>query len=347
MVNVLNSISGTYFSANIPDIVFSLTGEKAAVIMTVDGEIIYSEHLFPSRGIIKISDLPNLITPYAKQKLTVAFELKIKEVVEDGTQPSTVTMSANVIYCSADVDTTAEDFTSHHFLSLMLGKKTTAVGRLEYLHYIGTDTATVTASYDDGTTEKFTLTPVGGNSKYTTIEVSPALFAKKDKQLIRYTVVAGERLQMFVIDFKNPDCAPILIFDNSFGVEELIYCTGTETVSPSFKRESSYIEGIQKNYNIEETKTFKADTGYLSFDEANWAGDLFRSEYIRVVNFYSGVPNIGKEVIITESKLDYTNDYDEMPRFTFSYQYAQRNHNVLDLKREGRIFDNTFDNTFN
>ena len=35
-----------------------------------------------------------------------------------------------------------------------------------------------------------------------------------------------------------------------------------------------------------------------------------------------------------------------VPRFTFSYQYAQRNHNVFDTLRSGRIFDNTFDNTF-
>jgi hypothetical protein len=36
-----------------------------------------------------------------------------------------------------------------------------------------------------------------------------------------------------------------------------------------------------------------------------------------------------------------------MPRFTFSYQYAQRIQNVLQMDRVGRIFDNTFDHTFN
>ena len=52
-------------------------------------------------------------------------------------------------------------------------------------------------------------------------------------------------------------------------------------------------------------------------------------------------------MIITDSKAEYTNDDAALPRFTFTYQYAQRLHNVLQLQREGRIFDNTFDNTFN
>ena len=55
----------------------------------------------------------------------------------------------------------------------------------------------------------------------------------------------------------------------------------------------------------------------------------------------------GKEVVITDSKSDRSNDDAELPRITFTYQYAQRNHNVLQLYREGRIFDNTFDDTCN
>ena len=46
-------------------------------------------------------------------------------------------------------------------------------------------------------------------------------------------------------------------------------------------------------------------------------------------------------------KSDRTNDDDHLPRFTFSYQYSQRIHNVLQMNRVGRIFDNTFDHTFN
>lgn len=346
MITVTNTLSGMYFSASIPSVVFAINGVKASVVMTVDEEIVYSEYLYPVKSIIKVSDLSNLITPYAKQKLKIAFSIAITEEYDDATPPNSVRINADVIYCEVDYGTTASDFIAYHFLSILLGKKTTAIGRLEYLHFIGTDAAMATASYSDNSTESFPLIPVGGNDKYTTIEVSSSLFVKSNKTLIGYVVIAGNRRQQYVIDFSNPDCAPILIFDNSFGVEELLYCTGTATLSPTFKRDVAYIEGMQRNYNIEETKTFKADTGILTFAEADWASELFRSKYIRVVNFVDGQPNIGREVMITESKNEYTNNYSELPRITFSYQYAQRNHNVIDLNRIGRIFDNTFDNTF-
>ena len=56
---------------------------------------------------------------------------------------------------------------------------------------------------------------------------------------------------------------------------------------------------------------------------------------------------MGKRVTISDSKSDNDNLLDAIPRFTFSYSYAQRQHNVLDMRRAGRIFDNTFDHTFN
>ena len=165
-----------------------------------------------------------------------------------------------------------------------------------------------------------------------------------------YTVEAGSRSQRFEIDFSCPDCAPILEFYNSFGVWELLYCTGTHKVSPQYKRSSTRIKGLLCNYHIEETRNFMADTGILTTAMANWAEDLFRSDEVYVVNVIDGQitsTDGGKLVAITDSKSEITNDIDFMPRFTFTYQYAQRMQNVLQLNRVGRIFDNTFDDTFN
>ena len=349
MITVTQSISGTYFSANIPDVVFAIDGVCADVAMTADGEQVYSERLYPVGGVIELAELDRLLTPYARQRLKVQLSVKIEELAAESDSDAaadTAELSADIVYCEADVNIAAADFVASHFLTTLDGEKTTAVGRLEYLHFIGTDPASVTADYDDGTQRQFALQPVAGNGRYTTLDVSPAQFDIDNKLLLGFAVQAGARSFRFAIDFDEPDCAPVLVFDNSFGVEELLYCTGTHTVAPSYKREG-YIGRYQRNYDITETRTFKADTGILSFAMANWADELFRSQCVHVVNFKDGQPNIGKEVIITESKSEYTNDGDSMPRFTFSYQYAQRNHNVLDTLRAGRIFDNTFDNTFN
>lgn len=347
---VTSSFSGTYFSSSIPDVVLTTTESRVRATILVDSNTIYDEYLYPVSGLITIADLTSLLTPYAKAALTVDVEINlVEQSVTDNTETdiSTVSLTGTVVYSSADVDTTASDFCSKHFLSILLGTKITSIGRLEYLHFLGTDSATVTAIYSDGSQQSFDATIIAGNSKYTTIDLSPDRFNIADKTLVAYTVTAGSRSQYYEIDFTCPDCAPILLFTNSFGVQELAYCTGTHKVAPEYKRNSALISGKLRNYSIEETRTFKANTGIMNFDMANWFDDVFRSNEIYIVNIIDGTPTVGREVTVTDSKSEYGNDDDEQPRFTFSYRYAQLNQNVLQLNRSGRIFDNTFDNTFN
>ena len=368
MIALISSLSGIYFSTAIPDLTFSIDGSQAVVAISVDDSAIYAETLYPIGSQISVTDLPGMLGLYAERRLSIDVKVRITEMTvtkgEDTTVDilgqtttipgaTTVTtddtkeLTFSVSYSRADVGTSASDFCSKHFLTILGGTKITALGRLEYLHYLGTDSASCTALYSDGTTDEFTPEVVGGNTRYTTLDVSPDRFLSDGKQLVSYTVRAGERAQRFDLDPTMPDCAPILLFDNSFGVQELLYCTGTHKVAPEYKRSSARINGLLRNYEIEETRVFHADTGIMNTAMANWADELFRSREVYIVNIYDGNPTVGKEVVITDSKSEYTNDDDNMPRFTFSYQYAQRIHNVLQMNRAGRIFDNTFDHTFN
>ena len=266
MISVTQSISGTYFSANIPDVVFVIDGYRAGVTMTIDGVQIYSEHLYPVHGEITIAELDRLLTPYVRQKLKAKLVISINEFVLASDKPAASTsLSADIIYCVADINTTADDFIDTHFLTLLEGEKLTALNRLEYLHYIGSDNASVTAEYQGHDKKTFPIHPVAGNDKYKTLDVSPSQFVIDDAFLIGFVVQAGKRSFRFSIDFDEPDCAPILVFDNSFGVEELIYCTGTHTVAPTYKRSQGYIGRYNRNYDIAETRTFKADTGFIPF----------------------------------------------------------------------------------
>ena len=331
------------FSCSIPDVSFASAG-KARVVVAVGGETVYDEQLYPVDGTVTLEDLPGLVTPYARRQQTVA--LTVTATGEDGRQ--LYGDSAEVTYCQADFgDETAEHFLQNHFLSILMGTRVTALGRLELLHVPGDDTATCLARYSDGTAQTFAPAVIQDGGHYRTLDVSPSAFTAGGKTLLGYTVTAGSRTQEYEIDLAGPDCAPILIFVNSFGLDELAYCTGIHRVDPSYKRSTAYIGRLQRNYRIDETRAFKADTGPLTMAMANWWDEVFRSDSVRVVNIYNGEPNVGKDLLITDSKSEYSNDDAEIPRFTFTYQYAQRNHNVVDLLRAGRIFDNTFDNTFN
>ena len=345
---IIDGLSGTYLSATLPDVSFSISGYRAHIEVKADDDTLFSDYLFPHDGLITFSELAELVQPYAQRRLMVDLTVTLTEEFEDRDGKETQAMTATVVYCAADFGiSNASGFLEEHFLSILQGEKVTAMGRLEYLHYIGDDAATATAEYSDGSTAEIPLEAVAGNDRFKTVDASPKQLSAEGKSLVAYTVKAGARQQRFVIDFADPDCAPILMFENSFGCDELVYCTGTHTVSPEYTRESAYFNKIRKNYYIEENREFKADTGVLNLPMANWLDDLFRSQNVCIVNFYDSEPVVGKEVIITESKSEYTNDADELPRFTFTYTYAQKNHNVVDIRRGGRIFDNTFDDTFN
>jgi hypothetical protein len=352
MITIIKTLSGKYFSSSVPDVEFTISGAKAGVQMLVDGSEIYGENLFPVGGKITLSDLTDLLTPYARQGLIVALDIKISERDDTDQELSNAEINASVIYCCVDFQTSnvqvnVSDFCDNHFLSILLGPKISAPGRLEFLHYLSTDDASVIAEYSDGTKATFVPPAVQGNEKYTTIDVSPSRFVSEGKTLVRVTAIAGKRTQEFDMDPEQPDAAPILLFVNSFGVEELLYCTGKHQVSPSYTRTTAWVNGNLKNIKIEEKRKFSADTGYLNVAMQNWADELFRSDEVRLVNIYKGEPQVGKEVTLSDSKSEVSNADDDMAKFTFDYQYSQANHNVVEINRAGRIFDNTFDNTFN
>lgn len=347
--------SGSFFLENLPDIDILTAQTRLLVTITIGDDTIYDEHLYPADGEVTVSDLADIFRPYARRQLAVTATVTIAEeqVPDSGdtdtpavtdTQSTTLT----VYYSTVDiVGIDCQTFLDTHFLTLLEGHKTTYMGRLEYLHYMGKDTAQVTAHYADKTTLLFTAPAVGGNDIYTTIDVSPSRFETEGKDLLYYVVEAGARAMTLIIDDEERDVAPTLLFTNSFGCQELIYCTGKHEVDPQYTRDAAYISGVKVNYRITEQRTFNADTGYLGRDMANWADDLFRSDEVYLVNFVGGDAKVGKRVTLSDSKSKRDNLRDSVPRFTFSYTYAQRQHNVLDLQRAGRIFDNTFDNTFN
>lgn len=344
-ITIRNGIPTRCFSKNIPNLTVGIGGDRLEVGIRVNNAHVYSETLFPVNAMITLSELGNLLTSYVRRPLVAQCHITMEEY-KDGSATDRSSIDFTLVYCEADVPTSCDDFCHNHFLSLLIGTKITAVGRLEYLHYVGNDAANVTAYYTDGSTQSYGVTPMGSNPTFTTIDVSPKGYVQPGKSLRGYVVTAGARRQSFIIDATCPDASPILLFVNSFGCDELLYCTGTLKKSPTFKRKSAVIDGVNKNYSIVETRQFKADTGILNEDMADWFGDVLRSPLVRVVTLRGGSVTVGREVIITDSKTEQTNRAEEMPRFTFTYQYAQRNHNVVELDRTGRVFDHTFDYTF-
>lgn len=365
MITKLTSFQQKEFSCSIPDIGFSILGDRAGVKVVLtksgSGKTVYDELLYPDEGgAVALTDVDRLVEPYARKWLVFTLTVTISEQSvstnattgeETVTVMDTKTLSTTVVSCRANIlNTTAADFCRDHFLSLIGGAKQTASGFLEYLSYIGSDTCRCTAWYDDGSSRGFNVSSLNPGSDYTLVNVSPDNFITSGRTLVRYLISAGSREQEFeLMNDCEPDIAPVLLFMNSFGVQELAYCTGEHKMVSSFDRKQTRIGRLKTSYQVDDKVTFKADTGYLSFPMAEWWRDVLRSKDIRVLPVQNGGVLVGEglPVVISSEKVELSNAPDALPRYTFEYEYADRNHNVWDLRREGRIFDNTFDYTFN
>lgn len=346
------------FSSSLKDVVFSTRCHHARVTVGLryaetEGTV-FDETLYPdTAGTISLTSLSEMLEPYLRARLNVRMTVTMAEYVdEDDTAPSAVvsTDECDVLFAMVDVGEDAAAFVASHFLTTLNGPKMTAPGCEERVYAYGTEEVSVTACFlgDDGSMgwPKVTVTAAGVSDAISAFFVGPdavqALMPEVGGRLIRYEVRAGERCQEFVMAGRPVAPAPSLAFINSFGCIEFLHCYGVHQKDSSYTRSSARIRGRLRNYKVVEERVFKAGTGWLSAPMADWADELFRSQEVYV--WLDGRP--GREVVLTDSKSVIRNDDDDMPAFEFSYVYAQRIHNVMQRSHAGRIFDNTFDHTF-
>ena len=362
MITLYTSFQSKEFSCQVPDIVLAISLTRVLLTVTItksgDQKEIYSEYLYPDRsGVITLSDMDKLVEPYANKWLTFDLAVTIREekVTQNSagneviSNTSERSLSTTVVSCKANIlNMTASSWCTSRFLTLMDGTRTTAIGWVERLSYIGSDTPTCTAYYVDGSTLSWRV-PVLSTGEVTVIDTSSENFVSSGRELLRYVIVAGSRHMTYEVDLEaEPEVAPVLLFWNSFGVQELAYCTGELKQVSSFDRKQARIGRLKETYDMEEKVSFKADTGILTFPMANWWREVLRSKEIFVCSIVRGsVDTDGKPIVITSEKAELSNEADHLPRFTFEYEYADRNHNIFDVRAEGRIFDDTFDYTFN
>lgn len=346
MITILSDLNEYMLSSDLPELSFNTTSKEANVVLSKGDMVILNEQYVPdSSGVIKLRNLGKLLETYLYENLIETFHYLIKDSTN-----SIVEKDFKVQYCNVEIGMDTVSFLDSFFLSVLVGDKITSASRKEYLHLVCREETQLTAvvNYrillsDKTETVPLDLTKITSLNQISTVEVSPELFETNGKVLLGYTVIAGQRKQNYLVDRLNPRFAPSLLFTNSFGCQDTVYCLGIHQLESEYERSMAYIDGKYKAYHINENRKYKANTGILSTEMATWAEDLFRSKEVYLLE--QNMP--GKEITITESKIVRSNDPDELPSFNFEYRYAQRNHNLFTISKVGRIFDNTFDLSFN
>lgn len=330
------------FSSELTDFTFKASGETEFGFLCGEDILLHETYVPDADGMIKIRDLDELLEPYLIKNLME----ECSYYISDGYDAKAGKIK--VQYCKAEIGMDAGQFLKTHFLTRLMGDKVTAMNRREYLHLICTENTPVTAHIrykENGVVKEQTKTllTISVLNSVQTIDVSPSVINEPEKEFLGYTIKAGERKQTYLINRTSPRTEPDIIFTNSFGCQEIIYCQGTFQLEAEYERSQAIIDGKFKNYLIDENRKYKANTGVLTTDMANWMEDMFRSTEVYL--FDGGA--IGKEITLTDSKCIRSNDPDELPSFNFEYRYSQKNHNIMYMRKAGRIFDETFDRTFN
>lgn len=348
-----DKLSPILFTSSLDTFSFQIDGDSATVTITCAGEEVLRETYYPTSGIITIYDLGTLIADFVRPTVRATFSITITEHRGETDLSAWVSEDIVAYYSTADIDMDAMVFLNQFFLTLLEGKKLTKLGRREYLHASGDDVekAEVTAHFFDGgklvsveAPEDCTiLTSVNG---ITTMDVSPGHYEDLHSgNLFAYTVRMGKRIQEYQIDFNSGTSEPAILFSNAFGCQEIFYCTGKQEVAKEFERKSAVINNRKVNYSIKGTRTFKADTGMLPPGMVDFIDDLLGSDELYL--FRNGMKD--REIVVTDSKMEYSNEDDGTFEFTLSYQYSQKIQNIIykDGNAAGKIFDSPFGKMFN
>lgn len=298
---------------------------------------ILSQTYYPDENhLVTIYDLDRLLESYIAE-LCGSFTLLV-----DGTAVKTVT----VMTCRTDISERADTFYTDFFFTPCMGERDTAIGRYETVTMYCDATTAVNAicSYLTANGSIVTKTKaVKSFSGWQSVDVSPARFVDSAGRLISYVVQAGARKARYRVLSNPPEADPAFIFRNSFGCWETIYLTGARQVTPSYSRSNAIIEGRNIMYDIDETMSVKAQTGPLRPAMVPVALDLARSREIYLLGKNGAA---GDLITVTDVDVKHTNEDNTIPDFTFTYRRAERRSALVSVARPPRLFDSTFDDTY-
>lgn len=341
------------FSSTLADTVLTTTADVSVTLTDkTTGTIILAETYVPDLdNYVYIRDLGKVIEGVIDMTALVGtYNLAITD-----NAGSSFNFDFTVQYGTIEVNVGANIFIAHCFLTSLQGAKTTSLDRKEYLSLkVNTATdITTTATYSQNgviTTTTIIGKTINISDGIVTVDVSPSCFANSYQTLEQYTVTAGARSQTFIVD--NISCAgtPSFVFINCFGVKETLTCMGL--LDQENKYDGSQFctnEGQYIKYYTLLVKTFTSNIGIQSQAEAAWVEDIFMSKSVYLYDS-SGV---GKQITVIDPTVKRSSIATELPSISFTWRYAQENNNILKYKSAAsstlgnRIFDDTFDSTFN
>lgn len=327
---------------------FTISSNKLVNFVLKQGNnVILQENYTPdANSLIRVFDLFSLMEPYLIASPLLQFSYTVSASGE-----ASISKTFIVLLCRLVVACSAEDFVDNYFLTTLAGgDKVTSFGRTETLNFTtgrlssGGTAIPVTAEcvfVNDRNQLLKSTRSLGSVADYgiLSVDVSPSRFTQYGYNLLRYTVQAGARKQIFRVDQDKPEAIG-LKFRNSFGLVETFYFVGGDTVEPELTRSAAYFAGQYKTYYVDEQRKHTLNTGYIPESMFALADDLARTTEAWLMDDSGDIP-----ITIIESDTSRSDEDDGLFSFTVTYILASRCQQWIHLLPE--VFDDSFDDTYN
>lgn len=340
MIN-FNDIGSWHFVSELDELVVTTSGDSLSVsIYSSDNTLLLATTYVPVDGEVRIYHLHRLLSPLISGVVS-KFNITV-----GGMQSKWV----NVVQSRVAVGEPASLFLQEFFLSAVMSERDTAVGRKELLTVLPIE-ATVPdvvaeASYWDGTkvvTSSRTLAQGLSSGDAAEIDVSASRLVDDTLgRLVAYTIVCGKRVMRYRVT-SLPTAHYALLMRNNFGAWEPLYFQGMTESAPEYSRETAMVNGRLMLYNLEETDTLKCWTGPMRPAGVSLARDLARSREVVMLEDGEGT----EAVVITAVEVKHSDEDNAIADMTFTWRRASMLSSRLMPIHIPKLFDKTFDETFN
>lgn len=321
------------------DVIEVTSNSDVSFTIADSGGTILNGTYTPVAGTVRIYHLARLLRPLI-DGVTAVFTF---------TADST-SKTVHVVQSGVTVSESAATFLPSFFLSAVMTERDTSLERKELLYLIPIEatlpTVQAVCSYWNGESIVTATKPVAGiivANEPCYVDASASRFVDSELgTLVAYTIVAGERTMRFRVT-TLPTAEHAMLFRNNFGALEPIYFAGMTEEDAEFTRSTAFINGMYVNYDIDETTVLKSWTGPLRPSGVVLARDLARSRSVWILKG----SDASDEVTITAVDVKHSSADNEIADFTFTWRRSALDPNRSYTVRPPKLFDETFDETYN
>lgn len=355
---VINGLTSgeVYFLQDMPDAYLSEVTEPVTCLFSIGAELVMSNRYYPDdEGIITFFGLKKLIADYInlpefnRNAESVLIPRKYVTINVLGTSAYTY-VQFYVLYTRNSVGMNPSEVKG--FLRRTTSEYTSQ-GILEYVSFVQRESVSIYAdvAYLDGTRIMYKNIQIpisafsgGIDSVLVSLDRISKLSGINTSSIKQYDIILVSDDGGGNMHYDVDDCyrrfKTLFWYNGIFGTPETLLFTGVVSGNPDYETESVVSLLTRKNVKKRINRKYTVHSGWIGKEKYMEVEDMLESPSIYVYN-----ADDAYQIVIDDAELEHVYPSNEVAGITLTY-YPSKSVPTFKVKQNDRIFDNTFDDTF-